>query len=97
MIRHGKKVNKTVRYYTDDDIRKACKREIEGAIHRMSDVMYNVCLMAFKDYVTEHAPKINISSAVRDYEKLVDKYSEDYVSGEFSLTQLKNYNRNHEE
>ena len=92
MIRKGNKVNKTARYYTDDDIRKACRREIEGAIRRMSDVMFQVCAMAFKDYIAEHSPKINISSALRDYKKLVDQYADDYLSGEFSLTQIKKYN-----
>lgn len=93
MIRHGKKVNKTQRYYTNEDIRKACKAEISNVLLKATTTIHEIHEMAFRDYIAEHAPRINLKTAILDYNALIEQYSNDYEEKKFSLTQLKEYNR----
>ena len=93
MIQHGKKINKTKRYVTYDDIRKEVKKQTEQMHIAHVKALNEVYLMALRDYLAEHCPKINWATAVREFSALIDKYAEDYANGEFQLYEVKKYNR----
>lgn len=96
MIRHGKKVNKTARY-TEDDVKRLLETSMMSSIDRIAKAIHEIHEMAFRDYIQEHAPRINLKTAILDYNEMVIKYTNDYGEQKFSLTQLQKYNRDIDE
>jgi len=96
MIKHGKKVNKTARY-TQKDLQRLTAEAMTVAVDKVAKTIHEIHEMAFRDYIQEHCPRINLKSAVLEYNALIIKYNQDYEEKKFSYTQLQNYNRDIDE
>lgn len=87
---HGKTIDKT-RKYSFDEIRKVCHQYMQPALEKVSKEVFECCLMAFKDFLLDrgdYTPEDMIK-----YTQLVEKYSLDYKANDFSLADIKKYNR----
>jgi len=90
MAKHKK--NPTARY-TEDDLRRVVKSSLRLSVDRAARSLHEIHMMAFKDYIMEHAPRIDYKRAVIDYCDLVVKYSNDLEAGEFTDADVRRYNR----
>ena len=93
MAKH--KRNPTARY-TEDDVRRVVKSSLKLSVERAARSIHELHVMAFKDYITEHAPRIDHKRAIVDYCELIVKYSNDLEAGEFTDADVRRYNRDPE-
>ena len=92
MKQKGRTINKTARY-TEEDVRKLMNKTMMPAIDRAAKTIHEIHLMAMRDYLTEHCPRIDINRAILDYCELIVKYTADYDAGEFTAADVRRYNR----
>lgn len=92
MKQHGKTINKTARY-TYEDVRRVSKASIEKSVQRAAQRVHEIHELAFKNYIAEHCPRINITRAMLDYNELIVKFTEDLNNGEFTEAEMRRYNR----
>lgn len=95
MKRYGRKINTTARY-TEEDVRRLCMQNLKPTCERLAKAVGEIYTMAFKDYIIQHCPRINTTSAIIDFMALVEKYLNDRENGEFSDADVRRYNREFE-
>lgn len=92
MKRNGRTVNKTARY-TEAQVHRVIKEQIGPMLQRTTRSIHEIHEMAFKDYILQHCPRIDIRRAIIDYNALVEKYVNDKEAGEFTDRDVYRYNR----
>lgn len=92
MKRYGRKINTTARY-TEEDVRRLCMQNLRPTCEKLSKAVHEIHLMAFKDYIIQHCPRIDQTRAIIDYNALVEKYLDDREKGMFSDADVRRYNR----
>lgn len=84
MYKRGKFIDRTKKY-TYDEVRKVAIQIAADKNLEICEIIINIAIMAYID--------ITDKSDVDEYMKLLNKYAQDYSSGQFSMSDLKKYNR----
>ena len=68
-------------------------QNLRPTCEKLSKAVHEIHLMAFKDYIIQHCPRIDQTRAIIDYNALVEKYLDDREKGMFSDADVRRYNR----
>ena len=92
MKRNGRTINKTARY-TEAQVHRVIKEQIGPMLQKTSKALHEIHEMAFKDFILQHCPRIDLTRAIIDYNALIEKYVNDREAGMFTDADVYKYNR----